>query len=103
MGNQFFVFSPESFEQFVHALAIVVFGPGVKAFGNGKDVGREATFNGTVPYPHEPTDCWSGYGVIQAKCKEKPESTTIDQKWAIDQLKGELELLVNTASRQPKT
>src|SRR5271165_2552762 len=33
------------------------------------DGGREAIFNGTVAYPHPPADQWSGYGIIQAKCK----------------------------------
>ena len=79
MGKQFFGFTPESFEQFARALSLSVFGPGVTAFGNGPDGGREAIFRGEVPYPHPPVARWAGYGVIQAKCKEKTESTQKDQ------------------------
>lgn len=102
MTNQFFGFSPEAFEQFVRALALSVFGPGVTAFGNGPDGGREATFRGEVPYPHPPATQWSGYGVIQAKCKEKTEGTEKDQKWAIKQLREELETFVSSENRNPK-
>ena len=79
MRNDFFGFTETGFEEFVRALAVQVFGPGVTAFGDGPDDGREATFSGTVPYPHPETECWNGYGVIQAKCKSKSESTTKDQ------------------------
>jgi len=102
MSDQFFGFSPEPFEQFVRALAISVFGPGVTAFGNGPDGGREATFRGEVPYPYPPATQWSGYGVIQAKCKEKPESTEKDQQWALRLLEGELKAFVASAKRNPK-
>jgi hypothetical protein len=102
MGNEFFGFSPESFEQFVRALSLTVFGSGVSAFGNGPDGGREATFRGEVPYPHEAAASWNGYGVIQAKFKEKPESTQVDQEWALRLLKDELELFVSNNKRQPK-
>jgi hypothetical protein len=37
VANQFFGFSPESFEQFARAVALSVFGPGVTMFGNGPD------------------------------------------------------------------
>lgn len=102
MGNEFFGFSPESFEQFARALAVAIFGSGVRSFGNGPDGGREATFRGEVPYPHPPTTCWSGYGVIQAKCKEKSESTQKDQDWAIKCLTDELESFVSNEKRNPK-
>lgn len=102
MGNQFFGFSPESFEQFTRALSVLVFGPGVRAFGNGPDGGREATFLGEVPYPYPPASHWTGYGVIQAKCKEKSESTQRDQDWALRLLTDELEAFVNSEKRHPK-
>jgi hypothetical protein len=75
MANTFFGFSPEAFEQFARALSLAVFGPGVTAFGNGLDGGREATFRGVIPYPYPPATQWSGYGVIQAKCKKKSEAS----------------------------
>jgi len=102
MTNQFFGFSPEAFEQFVRAVALSVFGPGVTAFGNGPDGGREATFRGEVPYPYPPATQWSGYGVIQAKCKEKTESTDKDQKWALKLLDEELKTFVKSRKRKPK-
>jgi hypothetical protein len=102
MANQYFGLSPEAFEQFVRALALSVFGPGVTAFGNGPDGGREATFRGKVPYPYPPATEWSGYGVIQAKCKEKPETTEKDQKWALKLLDDELKAFVTSTKRDPK-
>ncbi|VTT98878.1 Putative NTPase, NACHT family OS=Pseudomonas syringae pv. syringae B64 GN=PSSB64_0553 PE=4 SV=1 [Gemmataceae bacterium] len=91
MADSFFGFTDESFEQFARALAISIFGAGVTAFGAGRDKGREAIFRGTVNFPSPPASLWSGYGVIQAKCKLRSEGTKIDQKWAINQLEGELE------------
>jgi hypothetical protein len=95
-------FSPDSFEQFIRALALKVLGPGVTIFGNGPDGGREATFQGKVNYPHPPNNTWDGYGVIQAKFKEKPESTKKDQAWAARQLKEELNRWKTSAKRVPK-
>lgn len=85
-----FQFSTTTFEEFIRVLALQVFGPGVNVLGNGPDQGREATFHGTVPYPFPPEQQWNGYGVIQAKFKERLESTRQDQSWALAQLKGEL-------------
>ncbi|MBT5535311.1 hypothetical protein HOK31_19755, partial [Candidatus Poribacteria bacterium] len=102
MAESFFGFSPESFEQFARALSMAVFGPGVRAFGNGPDGGREAAFRGVVQYPAPPDNCWDGYGVIQAKCKEKAESTKVDQAWALRHLKAELDAFVDSEVRQPK-
>jgi len=90
-----FNFSARSFEQFVQATAIHVFGPGVTIFGSGPDGGREGTFEGEVPYPSE-SNRWNGYGVIQAKCKEKTEGTQKDQEWTLSLLESELEDFVNS-------
>lgn len=100
--NQLFGFSPDAFEQFARALALQIFGPGVTAFGNGPDGGREAAFRGDVPYPYPPTNTWSGYGVIQAKCKEKSDGSARDQKWVIQQLRDELAKFVRSGRRDPK-
>lgn len=102
MSNEFFGFSPESFEQFARALSVAVFGAGVSAFGNGPDGGREATFRGEVSYPYPPATRWSGYGVIQAKYKEKTENTQVNQQWALKHLKQEMEAFVNSELRHPK-
>jgi hypothetical protein len=98
----FFGFSPDSFEQFIRALSLKVFGPGVTIFGNGPDGGREATFNGWVPYPFPPTTRWHGYGVIQAKFKERLEDTQKDQTWAYKQLNDELQRWMQSEKRDPK-
>jgi hypothetical protein len=95
-----FGFSPESFEQFIRATSIAVMGPGVTAFGDGPDGGREATFKGVVPYPFPPAQHWSGYGVVQAKCKTKSEGAEHDQKWALEALKSELEKFAAAQSRR---
>jgi hypothetical protein len=95
-------FSPNSFEQFIRALALKVLGPGVTLFGNGPDGGREATFQGTLNFPFPPSDIWDGYGVIQAKFKETVEDTKKQQAWALNQLQSELNLWRTSAKRNPK-
>lgn len=95
-------FSPDSFEQFIRALSLKVLGPGVTLFGNGPDGGREAVFQGTVNFPFPPIDVWDGYGVIQAKFKEKVEGTKKDQTWAAKQLNDELDLWKTSSKRNPK-
>src|SRR4051812_16752150 len=96
-----FGFSTLSFEQFIQTAAIHVIGPGIIVFGAGPDGGREATFEGRIPYPFK-TDNWDGFGVIQAKYKSKTEGTKIDQKWALNQLSKELDGFCNSARRQRK-
>ena len=81
--------SSRSFEQLVQALAAKVLGPGVGIFGDGPDGGREATFHGKVPYPFV-TDSWDGYGVIQAKFRQRTGNVTQDGQWAVTQLKSEI-------------
>ncbi len=39
---------PRAFEQLIVALSLKVLGPGMQAFGSGKDGGREATYEGPV-------------------------------------------------------
>ncbi|ANE55059.1 hypothetical protein [Methylomonas sp. DH-1] len=95
-------FSPDSFEQFIRALALKVIGPGVTIFGNGPDGGREAIFEGKVNFPSPPENIWDGYGVLQAKFKEKLETTQKDQQWAKSQLETELEKWVVNDKREPK-
>jgi hypothetical protein len=82
--------STRSFEQLVQALSAQILGPGLVVFGDGPDGGREATFEGKVPYPNTIAP-WNGYVVVQAKFKQRSEGTTKDGKWAHAQLRGELE------------
>lgn len=83
-------FTTDSFEQLINALSINVFGSGTSIFGNGPDGGREATFDGKVNYPNDTNASWDGYGVIQAKFKERIENRDADFKWAKTQLSKEL-------------
>ncbi|MGW5478534.1 NACHT domain-containing protein [Streptomyces sp. NPDC004008] len=80
------------FEHLTQALAIKVLGPGVEAFGDGADGGREATFEGKLNFPHpDPGGPWEGYGVIQAKFRYRPRDPGNNATWLKDQLKGEFE------------
>ena len=81
--------SSRSFEHLIQALAAQVLGPGIVVFGDGPDGGREATFERTVPYP-TPIDGWNGYGIVQAKYRQRPGNTQQDGNWAVNQLKDEL-------------
>ena len=81
--------STRSFEQLIQAIAAKIIGPGLIVFGDGPDGGREATFEGTIPFPNEKTE-WHGYCVIQAKFKQRSEGTTKDGAWALNQLRAEL-------------
>ena len=77
--------STRSFEQLIQAIAAKIIGPGLIVFGDGSDGGREATFEGTIPFPNEES-AWDGYCVIQAKFKQRSEGTTKDGAWALNQL-----------------
>ena len=60
-----------AFEQLAAALAISVVGNGIEVFGSGKDGGREATFDGRIPWTTEQGgSTWNGYTVFQAKQRE---------------------------------
>ncbi|MDX6650737.1 MAG: hypothetical protein QOJ97_2688 [Solirubrobacteraceae bacterium] len=91
--------STRSFEQLVQALAAEILGPATVIFGDGPDGGREATFEGPVPYP-SPDDQWNGYTVVQAKFRQRPESSS-DSEWALAQLKRELQEFESGTRRRP--
>lgn len=88
-------FSTRGFEQLVQALSVRVLGPGVVVFGDGPDGAREATFEGKLDGFPAPGDSFEGYVVVQAKCRERPQGTGDDGKWALAQLRGELETLAS--------
>lgn len=78
------------FEHLVQALAKKEIAAGVIPFGDGKDGGREATFEGKMEYPSKAKP-WDGYLVIQCKFCQKPTNdSTKDGQWAIKELKKEL-------------
>ncbi|MDV6303678.1 hypothetical protein R3P93_14030 [Rhodococcus cerastii] len=88
------------FEHLVQALALNYLGHGVDIFGAGPDGGREATFNGEVNMEGKGT--WNGYGVIQAKYKERLSTTTADQKWFFEQVTAELDAWIDTSKTRRK-
>ena len=56
----------------------------------GPDGGREASFVGRVPYPSS-ADSWDGFGIVQAKFKERILGTGTDTAWLRRQVKAELD------------
>jgi hypothetical protein len=69
-----------AFEQLVVALACKELGPGVSVFGDGRDGGREATFEGQINWSATAAaandqQVWNGFVVVQSKfiVKPKPE------------------------------
>jgi len=85
-----------SFEQLIQALSVNIIGSNIVIFGDGPDGGREASFNGAINYPNpNPNAGWNGYGVIQAKFKQKSEGAGKDGKWALNKLKKELEKFID--------
>jgi hypothetical protein len=81
---------PVGFERLCQALAVYVLGPGIEVFGAGPDGGREASFSGLVQYPAS-ADPWNGYGVLQAKYKDRLFGTGADTTWLRRQVKAELD------------
>ena len=78
-----------SFEHLVQSLAAKLIGPGIVVFGDGPDGGREATFDGKVPYSTDGNP-WGGYGVFQAKFLTRSRGSKEDGDWAVAQLDREL-------------
>jgi hypothetical protein len=95
-------FSPQAFERMVQALCVSVLGKGGNVFGTGPDGGRELTFDGEVPYPSA-TDRWSGYIVVQAKCREQLRRDSTDADWVAVQLRRDLQKFAYSrpAARRP--
>lgn len=76
------------------ALATYVLGPGIEVLGSGPDSGREASFRGRVPYPSS-ADPWDGFGIVQAKFKERILGTSADATCLRRQVKAELDAWAN--------
>ena len=79
-----------SFEQLIQSLAVRIVGPHVEVFGDGPDGGREATFHGLQLYPSVEKP-WNGYGVIQAKFRQRPERSLDDATWLLGEVKKEID------------
>ena len=95
--------SSRSFEHLIQALSVKIIGPGIVVFGDGPDGGREATFEGKIPYPNEISG-WNGYCVIQAKFRQRPGNNTQNRNWALSQLQNEIDKYLETDSvlRRPE-
>ena len=93
--------SNRSFEHLVQALATRVLGPGIVVFGDGPDGGREATFERKLSFPST-VESWDGYGVVQAKYRQRPADTQQDGTWAVDQLKDEIQKYTDPESKLRK-
>ena len=77
------------FEHLIQSLSAKVIGPEIVIFGDGPDGGREATFDGEIPYPTK-TNPWNGYGVVQAKFLQRSSGRKKDGDWVLAQLDSEL-------------
>lgn len=86
------------FEHLVQALALDHLGHGVDIFGSGPDGGREATFRGEVNM--EGKGKWNGYGVIQAKYRERLTTTAADQSWFFEQVTAELNAWIDQKKKR---
>lgn len=95
-------FDPLTFEQFVQSVANAVLGAGTMTWGAGPDGGREATTEGRLPFPHPGSHEWDGYVVVQAKHKAKLQDSTTDGRWAVGQLRAELESWYQPDSRRAR-
>ena len=78
------------FEDLCRALAVHVLGPGIQAFGDGPDGGREAAFEGRLRYSTSATGPWEGYGILQAKYRRVGIGTK-DVDWLRRQITKELD------------
>ncbi len=82
--------NPREFEHLVQALAAKIVAPGVRIFGDGRDGGREATYEGPMAYPSAASP-WDGYLVVQAKFLQRPGQAGDQGDWALGQLRTELQ------------
>ncbi|MBF6173608.1 NACHT domain-containing protein [Nocardia blacklockiae] len=95
-----------AFEQLVVSLAARVLGPGVQAFGDGADGGREATFDGPINWSATssgPTGMWNGYTVLQAKFHYHQLSPKGNAAWLKGQINTELDRWVSAMRRQTRS
>lgn len=89
------------FEHLIQALTMRVIASGVRPFGDGKDGGREATYEGRMSYPSD-TEPWNGYLVIQAKFLQRPFRVDDEGSWALSQLEGELKKYLDPGCKPRK-
>ena len=88
MPYDFSRFDPFTFQSFVQALALHIFGAGLEVYGAGPDGARDATFEGRPNYPSS-DNSWDGYTVIQVKYRQKLTHDAKDADWVVNQIKRE--------------
>jgi hypothetical protein len=82
--------NPNEFEQLIQSLLKKIIGQGTITFGQGPDGGREATYEGSAPYPSE-TNRWNGKWIFQAKFHNTYENAAPARKKVLYELGNELE------------
>ncbi|MFF7941634.1 NACHT domain-containing protein [Nocardia gamkensis] len=95
-----------AFEQLVVSLAAQVLGPGVRAFGDGPDGGREATFEGPINWAATTSGTsgmWDGYTVLQAKFHYHPRTPKDNAAWLKNQINGEIDRWVSAMKEGTRT
>ncbi|WP_339158190.1 hypothetical protein MKX50_01320 [Paenibacillus sp. FSL W8-0186] len=98
MGDYSFSrFNSRDFEHFIQALTRKIMGNGTIIFGDGPDGGREATFEGSCPFPSA-TDNWSGYWVVQAKYKNRTDDES-DFSWLKRHFKNEMNKFIENKKK----
>jgi hypothetical protein len=90
MEYDFFRLNPNDFEHLVQALAREIFGLPMITFGEGRDGGREASFEGSYSLPLQTEISWKGNWVIQAKFKSKAKKDTDHFTWVKSQFENEM-------------
>ncbi|MGW4756180.1 tetratricopeptide repeat protein [Streptomyces chartreusis] len=90
---------PQRFEELSQALALRLLGPSVQIFGDGPDGGREASFESLSNFP-TPDAPWTGYGVLQAKFRKRPEDAAKNAKWLVAHMTAELDEWANLDSNR---
>jgi hypothetical protein len=81
--------NPNEFEQLIQSLLKKIIGQGTTTFGQGPDGGREATYEGSAPYPSE-TNRWNGTWIFQAKFHNTYENAAPARKKVLYELENEL-------------
>lgn len=91
----------EQFEKLCHAVARQILGPAVRAVRPRPDGGRDAEFEGPVPYPGStPDGQWDGFGILVVKYKPRSSSRKADGTWYGHAVRETLEKLVSRAGKE---
>ena len=93
---------PFGFQDLCAALALKVFGAGVRPMGRGKDGGRDLLTRDPVRWSGD--TIWAGVTVFQVKQKERLSARPqTDASWLRGQIRDELESWSSPASGGPES